>query len=100
MKPTFEAVVRALSAEPGVSHGKMFASMGLKLGKSVFAMEVKGDLVVKLPLERAEELRAKKLATAFDPGHGRVMKQWVRVAPTAHVDWVALSHEAMTFVRG
>jgi len=100
MKRSFDAVVQALAAEPGVSHGKMFASMGLKLGKSVFAMEVKGHLVVKLSEARADELRAKSQASAFDPGHGRVMKQWVTVAPDASVDWVELAREAMRFVGG
>jgi hypothetical protein len=100
MKRRFDAVVNALSSEPGVSHGKMFASMGLKVGNGIFAMEVKGCLVVKLPLDRADELRKKRQATSFDPGHGRLMKQWVSVSSTSKLDWVALASEAMAYVRG
>lgn len=100
MKQRFETVVSALSSEPGVSHGKMFASMGLKVGRSVFAMEVKECLVVKLPLDRAEELRKKRQATSFDPGHGRAMKQWVSVPSTSKLDWLSLAREALVYVRG
>ncbi len=45
-------------------------------------MEVKGKLVVKLSAERATELRDAVFAEAFDPGHGRPMKQWVAIDPT------------------
>lgn len=100
MKRDFEAVVRALSSESGVTSGKMMASSGLKVEGKIFAMEVKGSLVVKLPASRVEELCARDLAAAFDPGHGRVMKEWASVAPGARLDWVDLSREALAFVRG
>jgi TfoX/Sxy family transcriptional regulator of competence genes len=96
----FAKVAAALGSEPGVSRGKMFGAEGLKVGKSVFAMEVKGELVVKLSIERAAELRDVGLAKAFDPGHGRPMKQWVAVNPGAKVDWLKLSREALHFVGG
>ena len=96
----FPRVVTALASQPGVSLGKMFGSEGLKVGKSVFAMEVKGKLVVKLSAERAAELRDAGLAEAFDPGHGRPMKQWVAVEPDAKVDWLKLAREAFKFVGG
>lgn len=78
----------------------MFGAEGLKIGTHVFAMEVRGKLVVKLSAPRADELRKSGLASAFDPGHGRPMKQWVSVDPKAQVDWVELSREALEFVRG
>ena len=96
----FAKVVAALGGEPRVSRGKMFGSEGLKVGKSVFAMEVKGKLVVKLSAERAAELRDAGLAEAFDPGHGRPMKQWGAVDLRAKVDWLKLSQEALAFVGG
>ncbi len=51
----FASVVRALSSEAGVTKGRMFGSEGLKVGKQVFAMEVKGKLVVKVSAERASD---------------------------------------------
>ena len=96
----FPAVVDALSSETGVTLGRMFGAAGLKAGKRVFAMEVKGELVVKLSPERAAELRALKLTRPFDPGHGRPMKQWLSIAPQAEVDWLELAREALLCVRG
>ena len=96
----FAAVVAALGDEPAVTKGRMFGSEGLKVGKKVFAMEVRGKLVVKLSVERASALRDAGLAQPFDPGHGRPMKQWVAVGPRARVDWLLLSREALTHVAG
>lgn len=96
----FARVLAALASEPGVMKGKMFGAEGLKVNKQVFAMGVKGKLVVKLSQERAAELRAATLAEPFDPGHGRPMKQWVAVSPSAKVDWLQLSREALSYVSG
>ena len=98
MRRTFAAVIGALGSRPNVSSGRMFGSAGLKVGSQVFAMEVKGRLVVKLDAERAEVLQQAGVASAFDPGHGRPMKQWIAVAPSAAVDWVSLAGEALAFV--
>ena len=70
-------------------------SDGLKFGGKVFAMEVKGRLVVKLPVARAVALGAEK-AQHFDPGHGRLMRQWVSVSAEGPGDWLALAREALT----
>ena len=95
----FGTVVAALSSERSVTKGRMFGSEGLKVERQVFAMEVKGKLVVKVGLDRASELRDAGLAQPFDPGHGRPMKQWVAVDPRAKVDWLQLSREALAYVR-
>ena len=98
MVRNFAKVVDALSSQGDVTAGKMFGAEGLKVGKSVFAMEVKGKLVVKLSQQRAKELQESGLGDAFDPGHGRPMKQWVAVGPQARIDWLSLSREAMHYV--
>ena len=67
MTRDFAAVRAALSSEPGVAEGRMFGAAGLKVGKQVFAMEVKGKLVVKLSASRASQLRDARVAEAFDP---------------------------------
>lgn len=78
----------------------MFGATALKVGGKVFAMLVKGDLVVKLPASRAEALREAGAAHAFDPGHGRIMKEWVAIPATHTALWAKLGAEARAFVSG
>jgi len=94
----FSSVLNALASEQGVTTGKMFGAEGLKIKQQVFAMEVKAKLVVKLAQDRATELCASGLAEPFDPGHGRLMRQWVAVSKRANVDWLLLSREALEYV--
>ncbi len=96
MTNTFAVVVAALAGRGGVSRGRMFGSAGLKVGGKVFAMEVKGRLVVKLPVARADELVANG-AQYFDPGHGRLMRQWVCVGPDGALNWLVIAREALAF---
>lgn len=77
----------------------MMASPGLKVGGKIFAMFTRDRFVVKLPRTRVDELIAQSAGTRFDPGHGRLMKEWVVVnLPTR--SWLALAEEAYTFVKG
>jgi hypothetical protein len=96
--PRFSKVISSLGAEPGVEIGSMFGSTGLKTGGKVFAMEVKGELVVKLPAARVAQLLAADVGTNFDPGHGRLMKEWVAIAGGTASEWIAHAREALTFV--
>ncbi|MBI2936453.1 MAG: TfoX/Sxy family protein, partial [Chloroflexi bacterium] len=77
----FRAVVHALSTAPQITKTKMFGSEGLKVGSKVFAVLVKGKLVVKLPAQRVARLVASGVGVRFDPGMGRVMKEWVALEP-------------------
>ena len=95
----FEAVVTTLAHEGDVTISRMFGSDGLKANGKVFAMNVKGRLVVRLVAERVQELLASGVAAPFDPGHGRVMREWVAVPDRADVDWLELSREALLTVR-
>ena len=49
----------------------------LKINKKMFAMLSKGNIVVKLPKERVEELLENKIGNPYDPGNGKIMKEWV-----------------------
>jgi hypothetical protein len=53
---------------------------------------------VKLPKERVDELIADGTGTHFDPGHGRLMKEWVAAPPTTQEQWMHLAGEARAFV--
>ena len=96
----FEKLARGFLDDPDVSTGRMFGSEGLKINGKVFAMNVKGDLVVKLPAGRCSSLVEQGHARPFDPGHGRLMKEWVAVPPERARDWRCLAEEARAFVGG
>jgi len=88
-----------LLAEPDVEEGTGFGSKpGLRVGGKIFAMEIDGRLVVKLPAERCAELVDAGGAELFVIGK-RQMREWVAVEPGAH-DWDVLAREALGFVRG
>jgi hypothetical protein len=100
-KQRYEAIVGELLGAPGVTQsGKGFGSSGLKVHDKVFAMlSSKGEFVVKLPRRRVDELIASGDGWRFDPrGDGRLMKEWICVAPTSESDWLALAREALEFV--
>ena len=96
----FAGIAATQRRAPDVEEGRMFGATALKVGGKVFAMLVKGELVVKLPAPRAEVLRKSGRAHAFDPGHGRIMKEWVAIAATDTGLWAKLGAEARAFVSG
>ena len=98
---TYDAVAHDLLADPAVAAGKLFGHACLKIGGKVFACEHEGDLLIKLPPERLDELKAAG-ASDFTP-MGRKMGGWVKVpeppdAPVAA--WMELAEEAKAFVAG
>jgi hypothetical protein len=87
--------------DPAVTEGTGFGSQpGLRINGKIFAMLVNGELVVKLPRARVDELVERGQASRFDPGHGRLMKEWASVPMAEGVDWEALADEARAFVEG
>jgi TfoX/Sxy family transcriptional regulator of competence genes len=95
----FRHLVAAFSSDRRVKSGKMMASFGLRVDGKIFAMLVRGALVTKLPRERVHELVASGQGRQFDPGHGRLMKEWL-VLESPDVPWLDLAREAYQFVGG
>src|SRR5215475_12016029 len=97
----YAGLVRDFIAQQGVTQeGKGFGSSALKVGGSIFALlSSRGQFVVKLPRRRVDELIASGDGDRFDPGHGRLMKEWLALRPSSSLDWVVLAREAMDFVR-
>ena len=97
--PTFAPVVSAFAGDHTVSRRRMFSSENvLSVNGKIFAMLGRGSsLVVKLPKARVDELVSAGKGKHFDPGHGRLMKEWVVVEAGA-APWVALAEEAHRFV--
>ena len=97
--PRFAPVAAAFATDPDVSRGKMFSSENvLSVNGKIFAMLVKGRLVVKLPKVRVDEVVSGGHGERFDPGHGRLMKEWVAVG-VGRAPWLELAKEAHRFVR-
>jgi hypothetical protein len=64
----------------------------------IFAMLVRGELVLKLPAERSAALTATDGASSFAVGR-RQMREWVALKHGGRQDWPALAREALAFVR-
>jgi hypothetical protein len=99
LTPEFTKVVSTFTGYRDVKFGKMFSSSSvLNVDGKIFAMCRKGELVVKLPKERVDALVLARKGTRFDPGHGRIMNEWIAI-PARKEDWQKLSKEAYSFVK-
>ncbi len=99
--PRFAPVVEAFAKDRSVTREsrKGFGSGALKVNAKIFAMmSSKGKFVVKLSKKRVDELVSSRKGERFDPGHGRVMKEWF-VVGTSEANWVELAEEAYQFVK-
>lgn len=102
----YAAIVEALRSSPGVTapagdtqSKRQFGSRDeLKTNGKIFAFLSKGKLVVKLPSQRVDALTASGAGERYDPGHGRLMREWVAVAPASGEEWLPLVREALAFV--
>ena len=71
----------------------------MKVGKKMFAMFYKGDLVLKLHPERVAELVASGEALAFDPGTGTPMRDRALVPELQRGNWIALAEESHHYAK-
>ena len=55
--------------------------------------------VVKLPKARTLALVADGVGVFWDPGHGRLMKEWIAINEN-DARWLELAKEARSFVGG
>jgi hypothetical protein len=82
---------------PGAGGRRSFGSDALKVGGAIFAMQVQGELVVKLPAGRVAELIGEGTCAPFANGRGSPMREWATVTdPARDLD---LAAEALAFVR-
>ena len=95
-----EVSERLLAEDAALERTRMMGSEGLKTGGKFFAMVSRGELVVKLPRERVDELVEAGTGHRFDPGHGRLMKEWIALVPADEEECAAYVTEARSFVGG
>ena len=100
----FQALTAQLVGLSGVTPpegGRGFGAGALKVDGRIFAMVSGGTLVVKLPRTRVDELVEDRTGTRFEPGTGRVMREWLALGTDADdARWLALAREALAFVGG
>jgi hypothetical protein len=100
----YESLVKSIlggSRSAEVGEGKGFGSTGqLKVDGRIFAMLVRGKLVLKLPRDRVSALVTSGDGEHFDAGKGRPMREWLALSSTSRKRWLALAREALAFVGG
>ena len=79
--------------------GSGFGRSALRFENKIFAMFVRGRLVVKLPAERVEELIAAGEGVHFDANKGTPMREWLSLDPDSARPWLPLATEALDFAR-
>lgn len=98
----FARLAEEFAAVKGVERStrRGFGGGALTFQQKIFAMLVRGQLVVKLPQERVAALIRDELGCAFDANQGKPMKEWIVVRSEQSTHWRALADEALTFAQG
>lgn len=71
----------------------------LKIRKKMFVMFNKGNYVVKLPKERVEKIINSGEGLLYDPGNGKIMKEWVIISKEVSDKWIEYASEAKKFAK-
>lgn len=98
----YEDLLDAYNDTDGVTlpgGGSGFGRSALRCHGKIFAMLVRGQLVVKLPARRVGELIAAGQGSPFDANKGTPMREWLALGPAADSDWRDLTDEALAFAR-
>ena len=98
----YEDLVDEMAGVAGVSQprgGSGFGRSALRFENRIFAMFVRGRLVLKLPAERVGVLVAAGAGMHFDANKGTPMKEWFSLDPEADLAWLPLVQEALDFAR-
>ena len=96
----YEDLVDEFAGVDGVTPptgGSGFGRGALRYHRKIFAMFVRGQLVVKLPAPRVAALVAATAGVPFDAGKGRPMREWIVLAGNDDGQWRALIAEAFAF---
>jgi hypothetical protein len=97
----FWDLAEPLLARPGVERSTMMGLPSLRIRGAFFAScdRRTGDLLVKLPEARVDELVAAGRALPFAPA-GRRFREWAAVSSERSRSWKRLLDEALAFVQG
>jgi hypothetical protein len=99
-KERFAQIVSQMEGRDGVVLGsgkRRFGTGTLQMSGRIFAMEMRGELVLKLPAARVAELVSQGAGRHFEAARGRPMREWLVVAAD-YPGWQELAVEAREFV--
>jgi hypothetical protein len=102
LRERYEDLVDDLMGIDGVTPprgGSGFGRSALRYRARIFAMFVRGRLVLKLPASRVAELVESGAGTPFDANKGTPMREWFSLDPKSGLDWLTLAREALDFAR-
>jgi len=100
----FDDLCALFAGRPGVrppSGGRGFGRSALRFEGRIFAMLVRGSLVVKLPAARVDALVTEARGVRFDANKGTSMKEWCALDSDVcdDAEWEALANEALAFAQ-
>jgi len=98
----YEDLVDELLGADGVTPptgGSGFGRGALRYRRKIFAMFVRGQLVLKLPRPRVDELVAAGHGVRFDANKGTPMREWFSLDPESALAWAPLAAEALDFAQ-
>ena len=98
MSDVYDELKRHFSNIDDVTVNAGKGSQGIKLGKKMFAMFYKGQLLVQLTAERVTELITSGEGLSFDPGTGKPMKDRVLIPDSKKESWIDLCEESRRYV--
>ncbi len=94
MTDPYQDLKQHFDAVEGVIVNSGRGAQGMKVGKKMFAMFYKGDLVLTMPPARVTELIASGEGLPFDPGTGKAMKNRILIQAPKKATWIQLSEES------
>ena len=95
MADVYDDLKRHFAVDGRVEVAAGRGAQGIKLGKKMIVMFYKGELLLKLPPERVEELIESGHGKPYDPGTGSAIKDRVVIPAAQRESWIPLSEEAL-----
>jgi hypothetical protein len=99
-RTAFDKIAVQLSSVAGVHLGtgkRGFGAGALLANGRIFAMDRQGELVLRLPAERVNELVSTGAVRPFTAGKAKPLREWCTLEPGRQARPLALAREALSF---